>query len=284
MSAKHATLQADYFKKSTKSRSVPQHRRFQQTYNETMPIAQLFVTCLVDTFHPETGEAIVEILTRLGVDVEFPPDQTCCGQPAFNAGLRTDARPVAEHTIRVFEQLPKSAKDSQVCPVIVPSGSCAVMIKHGYPELFANDPAWLKRAQALAARTYEFTEYIVDVLGVTDLGARWNGTLTYHASCHPNRHLGIRQQPRALLARVRGATLVELPEMEDCCGFGGVFSVEHPELSAELLKRKIGNLESSQSPTLVVTETGCRMHIAGGLSKQKKPQKVVHIAEVLNSR
>lgn len=247
-----------------------------QTYNLTMPTVQLFVTCLVDTFHPEIGESIVSILNRLGVDVEFPPDQTCCGQPAFNAGLRADSRPVAEHTVKIFE--------STSGPVIVPSGSCAVMIKHGYPELFANDPSWLKRAESLAARTYEFTEYIVDVLGVTDLGARWDGVLTYHASCHPNRHLGINRQPRALLAAVRGATLVELPEAEDCCGFGGIFSVEHPELSAEMLKRKIGNLESTQSPTLVVTETGCRMHIAGGLSKQKKPQKVVHIAEVLSRR
>ena len=241
-----------------------------------MPTAQLFVTCLVDTFYPETGEAIVSILRRLGVTVEFPPGQTCCGQPAYNAGLRAEARPVAEQTIRVFESAPGD--------VIVPSGSCAVMLKHGYPELFAADPFWLPRAQALAARTYEFTEYLVDVLGVTDLGARWPGTLTYHASCHPNRHLGVDRQPRALLAAVREAVIVDLPASEDCCGFGGVFSIEHPELSAELLKRKISNLQLSASPTLVVTEAGCRMHIAGGLSKQKKPQRVVHIAEVLNSR
>jgi L-lactate dehydrogenase complex protein LldE len=245
-------------------------------YNILMTTAQLFATCLVDTFYPETGEAIVSILRRLGVDVGFPPGQACCGQPAFNAGLRSAARPVAEHIIEVFESTPGD--------VIVPSGSCAVMIKHGYPELFAGDPAWLSRAQALAARTYEFTEYIVDVLGVTDLGARWDGTLTFHSSCHPNRHLGIDRQPRALLAAVRDAKIVDLPESEECCGFGGVFSVEHPELSAELLKRKISKLEESTSPTLVVSEAGCRMHIAGGLHRQKKPQKVVHIAEVLNNR
>ena len=241
-----------------------------------MPSVQLFVTCLVDTFYPATGQAIVNILRRLGQQVEFPAGQTCCGQPAYNAGLRSAARPVAEQTVRVFERAPG--------PVIVPSGSCAVMIKHGYPELFAGDPGWLERAQALAARTYEFSEYLVDVLGVTDVGARWPGKLTYHASCHPTLHLGLERQPRALLAAVREAELVELPAAGDCCGFGGVFSVEHPELSAELLKRKISHLEASAAPTLVVTESGCRMQIAGGLGKQGKPQRVVHLAEVLDSR
>jgi L-lactate dehydrogenase complex protein LldE len=241
-----------------------------------MPHAQLFITCLVDTFHPQTGEAIVSVLRRLGVRVDFPPAQTCCGQPQFNAGLRADARPLAEHTIRIFEHLPGE--------IVIPSGSCAVMMKHGYPELFADDPAWLARAQALAARTYEFSEYLVDFLGVTDVGARWDGALAFHSSCHPNRHLGIDRQPRALLAAVRGATLMELPAATDCCGFGGVFSVEHPEVSAEMLQRKITNLEISQAPTLVVNETGCGMHIAGGLSRQGKKQRVVHLAEVLNTR
>jgi L-lactate dehydrogenase complex protein LldE len=241
-----------------------------------MPTVQLFVTCLVDTFFPQTGQAIVDILERLGLDVEFPAAQTCCGQPAYNAGLRDDARPLAEHTIKVFEAAPGA--------VIIPSGSCAVMIKHAYPELFANDPVWLRRALALADRTYEFTEYIVDVLGVTDLGARWDGKLAYHASCHPTRHLGLDRQPRALLAAVRDARIVPLPAAEDCCGFGGVFTIKHPELSAEMLKRKISSLEISTAPTLVVTEAGCRLHIAGGLHKQKKSQRVVHIAEVLNTR
>lgn len=130
-----------------------------------MTTIQLFVTCLVDTFHPETGEAIVRIFNRLGLNVAFPANQTCCGQPAFNAGLRADARSMAEHTIRVFEAAPGD--------VIVPSGSCAHMLKHGYPELFRNEPAWLLRAQVLSSRTFEFTEYLVDVLGVTDLGTRW---------------------------------------------------------------------------------------------------------------
>lgn len=238
-----------------------------------MNTVQLFITCLVDTFHPETGEAIVRIFNRLGLEVAFPVGQTCCGQPAFNAGLRADARPMAEHTIRVFESAPDD--------VVVPSGSCAHMLKHGYLELFRDDPAWLSRAEALSARTYEFTQYLVDVLGVTDLGAHWDGILTYHPSCHLLRGLGIDRQPRALLANVRGATILNLPHEEECCGFGGVFSVEHPELSAEFLKRKISNLELTESPTLVVADTGCRMHIAGGLHRQKKPQRVLHIAEVL---
>lgn len=238
-----------------------------------MTTVQLFVTCLIDSFYPQTGEAVVNILRRLGMDVEFPPAQTCCGQPNFNAGLRAEARPIAEHTINVFE---KTNGD-----IVIPSGSCAHMIKHGYLELFAGDPLWLPRAQALASRVYEFTEYLVDKLGVTDVGAYWDGLLAYHPSCHTLRGMKIDRQPRALLAQVRGATVVDLPHAEECCGFGGIFSMEHPELSAEWLKRKIANLETSQAPTLVVSDSGCRMHIAGGLHRQKKPQRVMHIAEVL---
>jgi L-lactate dehydrogenase complex protein LldE len=218
----------------------------------------------------------VDVLERVGMEIIFPTAQTCCGQPAFNAGMRSEARKMAEHTIRVFEQNP--------APVVLPSGSCTAMIRHSYLELFADDPEWLPRTQELAARTYEFTEYLVDVLGVTDLGARWEGVLTYHPSCHLLRDLGIDRQPRELLAHVHGATIVELPHAEDCCGFGGVFSVEHPEISAEMLNRKIENLEASKAPTLVLADTGCRMHIAGGLNKRKKTQKVVHIAEVLAKR
>jgi len=241
-----------------------------------MTTVQLFITCLVDSFYPGTGEAIVSILQRLGLSVEFPGDQTCCGQPPFNAGLRLEARPIVQHTIRVFE---KTAGD-----IVIPSGSCAHMIKHGYPELFQEDPVWLPRVQALGNRVYEFTEYLVDRLGVSDLGARWDGTLTYHPSCHTLRGMKIDRQPRLLLANVREAQIVDLPGPEECCGFGGIFSVEHPELSAEWLKRKISNLESTKSPTLVVTESGCLMHIAGGLHRQKKQQRVMHIAEILNQR
>jgi L-lactate dehydrogenase complex protein LldE len=241
-----------------------------------MTTVQLFVTCLVDSFYPQTGEAIVSILRRLGLTVEFPRDQTCCGQPPFNAGLRTEARPIVEHTIRVFE---KTEGD-----IVIPSGSCAHMLKHGYGELFQNDPNWLPRAQSIGNRVYEFTEYLVDRVGVTDLGAHWDGTLTFHPSCHTLRGMHIDRQPRILLANVKGATLVDLPEADSCCGFGGIFSVEHPELSAEWLKRKISNLEKTEAPVLVVTEAGCLMHLAGGLHRQKKAQKIIHIAEVLNQQ
>ena len=241
-----------------------------------MTQVQLFVTCLVDSFFPKTGQAVVDVLSHLGISVNFARKQTCCGQPQFNAGLREDARAIAEHTIKVFENTKGD--------IVTPSGSCAHMFRHNYAELFEGDSVWHPRAKALASRTYEFTEYLVDKLGVTNVGAKWDGMLTYHPSCHTLRGINVDRQPRTLLANVHGATLVELPQAEECCGFGGIMSVEHPELSAEWLKRKISSLEATQAPTLVVTDAGCLMHIAGGLNRQKKSQRVVHIAEVLNSQ
>ncbi len=238
-----------------------------------MQTVQLFVTCLIDTLQPQIGEAVVQVLERAGVEVEFPDDQTCCGQPAFNAGLWREARESARHTIEVFE-----AVDG---PVVIPSGSCAAMIRHGYLALFADQPDWLARAQSLAQRTYEFTQFLVDEMGVTDLGSRYPGLLTYHPSCHLVRGLGLDHQPQALLANVREAQFNELPNKEECCGFGGVFSIKHPEISAEMLKRKIANIEASSAPTVVVCDTGCLIHIAGGLHKTGKIQQVKHIAEIL---
>jgi L-lactate dehydrogenase complex protein LldE len=244
--------------------------------NPTPPTVQLFITCLVDSFYPQIGEALVAVLNRAGVRVDFPAGQTCCGQPAFNAGLRREARPLAEHTIRAFEHTRGA--------VVIPSGSCAAMVRESYLELFKDDPKWLPRARALAERTHEFSQYLVDVRGVTDLGARWPGKLAYHASCHLLRAMGVDRQPRALLSHVREAEIVELPGFDECCGFGGVFSVEHPELSAEMLKRKVANLETTAAPTLVVGDAGCLMHIQGGLQRMGKAQRVVHLAEVLNQR
>ena len=241
-----------------------------------MTTVQLFITCLTDSFFPQTGQAVVDILHRLNIHVDFAREQTCCGQPQFNAGLRKDARAIAKHTIKVFEK----AKGD----IVTPSGSCAHHFRHNYLELFEGDSVWYPRAKALSERVFEFTEYLVDKLSVTDVGASWNGTLTYHPSCHTMRGINVDKQPRTLLANVHGATLVDLPNAQECCGFGGVMSVEHPELSAEWLKRKISNLEASQAPVLVVTDAGCLMHIAGGLNRQKKSQQVVHIAEVLNSQ
>ena len=235
---------------------------------------QLFVTCILDTLYPETGEAVVRVLKRAGARVSFPPGQTCCGQPAFNAGLRKQARKMAIQTINAFEPFPG--------PVVVPSGSCAAMIRHSYAELFADDPKWLERALTLAERTFEFSEFLVDVLGVTDLSARFEGKLTYHSSCHLLRELGVDRQPRALLAAVRNAEFIELPNTGDCCGFGGVFSVEHPEVSNAMLERKITNLEMSGASVVVSCDAGCVTNINGGLHRKHKNQRAVHIADILD--
>jgi L-lactate dehydrogenase complex protein LldE len=235
---------------------------------------QLLITCILDTLYPETGEAVVRVLERAGVQVQLPRGQTCCGQPAFNAGLRADARRMAMHTIEVFEKAPGD--------VVVPSGSCAGMIRHQYTELFAGDAEWLPRAQALAARTYELSEYLVDILGVTDLGASYPGKITYHSSCHLLRELGVDRQPRALLAAVQDAEMVELPGRQECCGFGGVFSVEHPQISAAMAARKIANIESTGAEVVVVCDAGCIANIDGALHRQGKTQHAVHIAEILN--
>jgi len=238
--------------------------------------AQLFATCIVDTLYPQLGEAVVHVLNRAGVRVEFPAGQTCCGQPPFNAGVRRQARPIAEHTIRIFERTSG--------PVIIPSGSCTAMIRHGYLELFADDLHWLERARALAERSYEFSEYLVDVLGVTDVGARYPGKITYHASCHLLRDLGIHHQPLALLAAVREAELVELPAADECCGFGGVFSVEYAQISSAMLARKLGNIQASGAPVVVSCDGGCVTNINGGLQRRQQVQRAVHIAEILDSR
>jgi L-lactate dehydrogenase complex protein LldE len=235
---------------------------------------QLFVTCIIDTLYPETGEAVVHVLQKAGVNVSFPPGQTCCGQPAFNAGLRQQARKMAIQTIRAFEDYPG--------PVVVPSGSCASMIRHSYAELFNGDPIWLPRALELIKRTYEFSEFLVDVLGITDLGARYEGKITYHSSCHVLRGLGVDRQPRALLAAVRDAEFIELAETGECCGFGGVFSVEHPEISTAMLQRKLTNVETSGASMVVSCDAGCVTNINGGLHRQNKPQRAVHIAEILD--
>ena len=243
---------------------------------------QLMITCILDTLHPEIGEAVVKVLERAGVSVAFPPEQTCCGQPAFNAGMRAEARRMAQHTIEVFEAAPGL--------VVIPSGSCAAMLRHGYLELFANDPPWLERAQTLAKRTYEFSEFLVDVLGVTDLGAVYPGPVTYHASCHLLRELGVDRQPKALLATVRSMDasgkdgpleVLPLTGAEECCGFGGVFSAEQPEISTAMLERKLENLQQSGAPVLVSCDAGCLMNINGGLRRRGRSQRGLHLAEIL---
>ena len=234
---------------------------------------QLFATCIIYTLYPEIGQAIVRVLERAGVRVVFPAAQTCCGQPAFNAGQRDLARPLAQYNIQVFEKAPGL--------VVIPSGSCTAMIRHGYLELFADDPEWLARARSLAARSFEFTEFLVDYLGVVDLGARFQGRVTYHSSCHLLRGIGVSRQPRQLLQAVQGAEFVELPYSEECCGYGGVFSVEQAELSSAMLQRKVDNIAASAAPTVVSCDAGCLTNINGGLHRRGMPQRVRHIAEIL---
>lgn len=237
-------------------------------------IVQLFITCIIDTLYPEVGEAVLSVLQKAGVTVSFPPSQTCCGQPAFNAGLRQEARKMAIQTILAFEGYPG--------PVVVPSGSCASMIRHSYTELFQDEPEWLPRALNLAKRTYEFSEFMVDVLGITDLGARFTGKITYHSSCHLLRELGVDQQPRALLSNVKNAEYVELPDTCDCCGFGGIFSVEQPEISSAMLKRKLDNIKASGASIVVSCDAGCVTNINGGLHREGMSQRAMHIAEILD--
>jgi len=234
---------------------------------------QLMITCILDTLDPQIGEAVLQVLERCGVIVEFPLEQTCCGQPAFNAGMRRQARKMAEHTIQVFEKSP--------APIVCPSGSCTAMLRHGYLELFKEDPAWLERAEALARRTFEFTEYIVDVLGVSDLGAGYPGKIAYHASCHLLRDLGVDRQPKQLLSALRQAELIELPGAQECCGFGGLFSLEHPEISAAMLLRKLDHLKASGADLVTACDAGCITHINGGLRRRGQAPIAIHIARLL---
>lgn len=234
--------------------------------------AFLFIQCLVDAFRPEAGEAMVAVLERLGVGLDYPAEQTCCGQPAFNSGFRRDAAKAAKHFIAVFEPAPA---------IVCPSGSCVNMVRRHYAELFAHEPTWLARARAVAAKTYEFTEYLVDVLGVTDVGAQFDGTVTYHDSCHLARGLGIRRQPRVLLENVRGLTLAEMADSDTCCGFGGAFSVKYPELSEAVLEDKVANIVATGARAVVGCDLGCLMNIHGMLHRRGHAVEVLHIAEVL---
>jgi L-lactate dehydrogenase complex protein LldE len=234
---------------------------------------QLFVTCLVDRFFPRVGDATAAVLERLGLKVEVPDQQTCCGQPAFNGGFTDEAASMARHTIDVL-----SRSDA---PVVVPSGSCADMIVHRYPELLADDPDYAPRARALASRTYELTQFLVDVLGRTDLGAAGAGRLAYHASCHGLRGMGLRTQPMALLRQVAGAEVVPLEDAESCCGFGGLFAVKMAPISGAMLTEKLNGIERSGATTVVATDVSCLMHIQGGLRRRGSRVTTRHVAEVL---
>ena len=232
---------------------------------------QLFATCLVDSLFPGVGEAVVEVLMRAGVNVAIPQGQTCCGQPSFNAGFYGQARRMARYTISILSETKG--------PIVVPSGSCATMIRKGYLELFADDPIWLPRVHSLAERVHEFSEFLVDKLGVVDLGSSFTGRLTYHPSCHLLRQLGIDFQPMALLAAVAGAQVHRLEP--DCCGFGGLFAVDQPEISTEMLRRKLTKIRDSETDVVVGCDVSCLMHIEGGLRYGGSKVRCAHLAQIL---
>jgi L-lactate dehydrogenase complex protein LldE len=233
----------------------------------------LFIPCLVDAAAPSVAEATASVLERIGCRLDCPADQTCCGQPAFNAGHRKAARTAAKRFVEIFE-----GADTIVCP----SGSCVAMVRHGYPQLFAGDPRWRMRAEALAAKTFELSQFLVDVAGVTDVGARCRGTFTYHDSCHLMRSLGVSEQPRRLIGRVRGARLVEMFNSDRCCGFGGAFSVHYPEISTAMVDDKVDNILATGADAVVGCDMGCLMNIEGRLSRRGASVRVLHLAELLN--
>ena len=232
----------------------------------------LFIQCLVDGIYPEVGEAMVKIFRSLGIDLTCPTRQTCCGQPAFNGGYRQQARVAAKRFIEIFE--PAEA-------IVCPSGSCVTMVRHHYPELFEADDSWRQRAGQVAAKTYELTQYLVDVLGRDDLGARYDGRITYHDSCHLLRSLRIKDQPRRLLRNVTGADFVEMVDSDKCCGFGGSFAVKYADISAAMVDEKVNNIIDSGADTVVGCDMGCLMNIQGRLSRRGADIKVRHIAQIL---
>ncbi|MFB5661934.1 (Fe-S)-binding protein [Alteribacillus sp. HJP-4] len=234
----------------------------------------LFITCLGDMFYPEVGKDMVELLERHGCEVDFPENQTCCGQPAYNSGYHKDAKKAARHMIKTFEQ-------SEA--VITPSGSCAAMLKE-YPSLLAEEADWKERAQKLAEKTYELTQFLYRELHIVDTGASLKGNATYHTSCHMSRLLGETEAPYRLLSSVKGLTLKELPNKDDCCGFGGTFAVKMTSISEQMVDEKAEHIEETKADILIGADSGCLMNIGGRLSRQKKSVKVMHIAQVLNSR
>ncbi|MFJ8647567.1 (Fe-S)-binding protein [Streptomyces sp. NPDC093546] len=225
----------------------------------------LFVTCVNDAVYPATGIAVVRLLRRLGVEVDFPAEQTCCGQPQFNTGYRHETLPLVRRTVRAFEGYEY---------VVTPSGSCAAMVRDNYPKLGAPE---------LGPRMYELTEFLVDVLGVTDVGAYFPHTVTYHPSCHGLRMLRLGDRPRRLLEAVKGLELVELPGAEECCGFGGTFAVKNAAVSVAMGRDKVRNAAGTGAAVLCGADNSCLMHIGGILRREGERMRAVHIAEILAS-
>ncbi|PWA13073.1 Fe-S oxidoreductase [Pueribacillus theae] len=233
----------------------------------------LFVTCLSDIFYPEAGKHTVELLEKLGCEVDFPEQQTCCGQPAFNSGYHKEAKAAAKHLIEAFENADY---------VVTPSGSCAGMV-HEYKKLLRDEPDWREKAERLIAKTYELTQFIVNVLKVEDVHAVLPAKATYHTSCHMTRLLKVGDAPFRLLNNVKGLELKPLPHNYDCCGFGGTFAVKMTPISEEMVDAKVKHIEETGAEVLIGADCGCLMNIGGRLTRKGSPIRVKHIAEVLNS-
>jgi L-lactate dehydrogenase complex protein LldE len=238
------------------------------------PRVSLFVTCIVDQVFPQVGVAITEVLERLDYQVDFPEAQTCCGQPAFNSGYTDEARKIARHFLDVF-------RDSEY--IVVPSGSCTSMISHHFADLFQHDPKLLAEAHALEPRVWEFSRFLLEVAKVEDVGARFDGVVTYHDSCHALRELRIKSGPRKLLAKVRGLTLAEMAAAEECCGFGGTFSIKFPEVSGAMAGTKIDSIQKTGASTVVSIDSSCLMQLQGVIDRAGLPIRTLHLAEVLAS-
>jgi L-lactate dehydrogenase complex protein LldE len=232
----------------------------------------LFVTCLADLMRPSVAFAAVKLLEDAGCSVEVPAGQTCCGQPALNSGDSSDARDIARRVIATFEGFDA---------VVAASGSCMGTLRHDYPALFADEPAWRARADALAQRSHELLSFLVDVLKVNQVDARFEGKVTYHDSCSGLREMGVRDQPRRLLASVKGLQLVEMRGTEECCGFGGTFCVKYPEISTRMVDAKIAHIEASGAGTVLGGDLGCLLNIAGRMKRRGVPVRVIHTAELL---
>ena len=235
----------------------------------------LFAPCYVDLINPEVGVGVVRVLRKLGVEVVYPEGQTCCGQPAFNSGFFDEARGVARHFLDVFE---KERWDYVVCP----SGSCATMVSHYYPFIFKDLPEDRERSEALGHHVREFSDFLVNVLGVTDLGAHYEGRAVFHTGCHQRRELGVLNEPLELLRNVSGLDLLEWENEELCCGFGGTFSVKMPDVPTAMADEKIAALERSGADTIVSCDSSCLMHLGGRLRRTGHDTRVLHLAQLLD--
>ncbi len=235
----------------------------------------LFVTCLVDQIFPRVGLAMADVLERLGYAIDFPEAQTCCGQPAFNSGYVDDARKVARHFLRVFA-------DAEY--IVVPSGSCTAMVSHHFAQLFQDSPSELKQAEEISKRVFEFSQFLTNVARVDDVGAKLERVVTYHDSCHALRELRIHDGPRRLLRNVKGLELREMDAAQECCGFGGTFSVKFAQLSTAMAQTKVDSIARTGAATVVSIDSSCLMQLAGVLERQKMTVNTMHLAEVLASR